>query len=179
MTTGPTSPAIFAAQNTDDAKRKVAAQARLYSDAKTTFNVRIAVISIGAVVSATAALLSADAVRTAIGILCGLVLLVFSVVGTDWEKRQRNQAAAVQEDFDTSIFRLPWNSVDAKKRPSGATTTLTDDSRGNLTSATKPLNATQNATTTLAYGDTAHPGDVTGVTDPRSKTSTSTYTASG
>lgn len=114
----PTSPPIFAAQNTEDAQRKVAAQARLYSDAKTSFNVRLAVIGVLALGSTVAALLAADAARTAIGIVGGLALLLISLVGADIEKRKRLQAAAVQEDFDTSVFRLPWNSVEARQRPS-------------------------------------------------------------
>jgi hypothetical protein len=96
----------------------VAAQARLYSDAKIIFNVRLGVIGSLAVGSAVAALLTADTARTAIGILGGLALLIISLIGADIEKRKRHQAAAVQEDFDTSIFCLPWNSVEAKQRPS-------------------------------------------------------------
>ncbi|MGL5857281.1 MAG: DUF6531 domain-containing protein, partial [Angustibacter sp.] len=59
------------------------------------------------------------------------------------------------------------------------TTTFAYDARGNLTRHVVPLTGTQDATTTFTYGDTAHPGDVTTVTDPRGKDTTLTYTAEG
>jgi len=40
------------------------------------------------------------------------------------------------------------------------------DAAGNITSSTVPLNGTQNALTGFAYADTAHPGDITTITDP-------------
>jgi uncharacterized protein RhaS with RHS repeats len=46
------------------------------------------------------------------------------------------------------------------------TTTYTYDADGNLLSTSRPLTSTgQAATVTLAYGDSAHPGDVTALTD--------------
>ncbi len=113
----PTDPPIFQAQNTPDAQRRVAAQARLYSDTKTLYYARVAAITVLAVASSVAALLTADAARTAIGAGGGILLLVLSVVGGDVEKRRRLQAAAIQEEFDTAIFRIPWNSMEAE-RPS-------------------------------------------------------------
>lgn len=113
----PTDPPIFAAQNTPDAQRRVAGQARLYSDAKVLYIARLAAISLLAVASSVAALLNTDSARTALGAGGGILLLVLSVVGGDVEKRRRLQAAAVQEEFDTGVFRLPWNSMEAQ-RPS-------------------------------------------------------------
>jgi hypothetical protein len=113
----PTSPRIAVAQNTEDAKRKVAAQARLYSDAKVWLNARLALIATLALVSAVAALLAANGARTVIGAGGGVLLLIFSFVGANIEKRQRSLAVAVQEEFDTEIFRLPWNGIELN-RPS-------------------------------------------------------------
>jgi hypothetical protein len=113
----PTDPPIFKAQNTPDAQRRVAAQARLYSDAKALYFGRVAVISVLAVASSTAALLTADAARTALGAGGGILLLALSVVGGDVEKGRRLQAAAIQEEFDTAVFQLQWNSMEAE-RPS-------------------------------------------------------------
>lgn len=113
----PTSPRIFAAQNTADAQRKVAAQARLYSDAKVWLNTRLALIAALALLSAVAALLATNEARTAIGAGGGVLLLIFSFVGSNIEKRQRSLAVAVQEEFDTDIFRLSWNSIELN-RPS-------------------------------------------------------------
>lgn len=115
--TAPTSPAIFAAQNTQDARRKVAAQARLYSEAKRVWGLRVAAVFVLAAASGAAALAAADAARTGIGVGVGVLLLVLSIVGGDVEKRKRLQAAAVQEEFDTGVFRLPWNDLDGA-RPS-------------------------------------------------------------
>jgi RHS repeat-associated protein len=50
--------------------------------------------------------------------------------------------------------------------PLGVTTTMTYDGHGNLTTASRPLSGTTKvATTTFTYGDSAHPGDVTSITD--------------
>lgn len=113
----PTTPAIFAAQNMQDARRRVAAQARLYSDAKRLWAVRVTVIFVLAVASGTAALAATDTTRLVIGVGGGVLLLVLSIVGVDLEKRKRYQAAAVQEEFDTNVFQLPWNDLDGP-RPS-------------------------------------------------------------
>ncbi len=113
----PTTPAICAAQNTQDARRRVAAQARLYSDAKRLWALRVAVVFVLAAASGAAALAAADTARLGIGVGGGVLLLVLSIVGGDLEKRKRRQAAAAQEEFDTNVFRLPWNDLDGA-RPS-------------------------------------------------------------
>jgi hypothetical protein len=118
--TAPTDPSIFEAQNTPDAQRRVAAQARLYSDAKALYFARILAITVLSAASSVAALASADEARTFIGAGGGGVVLVLSLVGGQIEKRRRLQAAAIQEEFDTGVFHLPWNSMEAQ-RPSSIT----------------------------------------------------------
>ncbi len=64
----------------------------------------------------------------------------------------------------------------------GVTTTYTYDSRGNLTSTSTPLagaSPAQNQVTSLTYTDASHPGDVSTMLDPRSKTTTFHYDAAG
>jgi RHS repeat-associated protein len=62
----------------------------------------------------------------------------------------------------------------------GITTTYIYDANGNLLSASRPLAGTgQNATNTLTYGDSSHPGDVTGVTNPDGKTTSYAYDPDG
>lgn len=62
----------------------------------------------------------------------------------------------------------------------GIATTLTYDSHGNLLSVSRPLTASnQTATTSLTYGDFAHPGDVTRVTDPNNHSSSYLYDVNG
>ncbi|HET9656648.1 MAG TPA: RHS repeat-associated core domain-containing protein [Kineosporiaceae bacterium] len=64
--------------------------------------------------------------------------------------------------------------------PSGVATTYTYDTHGNPLTVSRPLTGTASvATTTYAYGDAAHPGDVTSTTDPRGKTTTYTYDSYG
>ncbi len=75
-----------------------------------------------------------------------------------------------------NAFGEPLTVQDAKL----VTTTNTYDTAGNLTSTATPLveQPGQTQTTTYTHGDTAHPGDVTSITDPRSKVSTFTYDTS-
>lgn len=112
-----TTPPIAVAQNTDDAVRKVEAQARLYSDAKSLGAYRLALVLIFAVASSAASLASAATARDVIGIGGGMALLVASVYGAGVEKRKRNLAVAVQESFDVQVFQLPWNELELQ-RPS-------------------------------------------------------------
>ncbi|MGA3117303.1 MAG: RHS repeat-associated core domain-containing protein [Syntrophobacteraceae bacterium] len=58
----------------------------------------------------------------------------------------------------------------------GVKTTFTYTSHGDLASTSRPLSGTsKSAKTTLAYGDSKHPGDITSVTDPTGAKTTFTY----
>jgi RHS repeat-associated protein len=62
------------------------------------------------------------------------------------------------------------------------TTTYTYDSRGNPTAISTPLNGSTPATSRtvgFAYSNSAHPGELSTVTDPRGKISTYTYNTAG
>jgi RHS repeat-associated protein len=64
--------------------------------------------------------------------------------------------------------------------PVGTTIKYAYDSDGNLTSVSRPLTETGSTQTTeLHYGDSAHPGDVTALTDPVGKTWRLTYGENG
>jgi RHS repeat-associated protein len=64
--------------------------------------------------------------------------------------------------------------------PSGVTTTMTYDAHGNLLTKSRPLNGSSAVQrTTYTYGDSAHPGDVTAVTDADGNTWQHTYDANG
>ncbi|MGC2375261.1 MAG: RHS repeat-associated core domain-containing protein [Solirubrobacteraceae bacterium] len=72
------------------------------------------------------------------------------------------------------------NDVLTTTDPLGVTTTNTYDSQGNLLSRARPLSGTSEIqTTTFAYGDASHPGDVTAMTDPEGKEWTYAYDAYG
>jgi hypothetical protein len=111
-----TEPPIEIAQNTLRAKQFVAAQARLYSDAKTIHNWRIVLVFLFAAAGSIASLAIPD-VRPHIGAVAGVVLFVLALLVTGVEKRRRVHAAAIQEEFDTTIFQLPWNGISVD-RPS-------------------------------------------------------------
>jgi RHS repeat-associated protein len=66
--------------------------------------------------------------------------------------------------------------------PMGVTTTFTYDGAGNLLSESTPLVGSSPAvskTISYAYGDASHPGDITGLTDPRGKVWSASYDATG
>jgi RHS repeat-associated protein len=63
-----------------------------------------------------------------------------------------------------------FNEVLTAQDPLLVTTTNGYDNRGNLTSTSRPLTGTsQTCTVTYGYGDSAHPGDVTTMTDANGK----------
>ena len=69
-----------------------------------------------ALLTITTALALPDA-RPVVGSIGGALTFLFSVLGSDREKRRRKEAAFVQEEFDTYVFDLPWNDF-AADRPS-------------------------------------------------------------
>ena len=114
--TQPTVPPIYIAENTDDAQRMVAAQARIYSDAKILFAGRVVAVFVLATGSAVVAI-SFPSLRTLVGGGGGVLLLVASFVVGGVERWLRMRAAATQEQFDTQVFQLPWNGVHADRPP--------------------------------------------------------------
>ncbi|MET8689777.1 S-4TM family putative pore-forming effector [Streptomyces sp. NPDC004732] len=113
-----TNPAITDAQNSVRSLRVLAAQRRLYADAKLIHNVRLTVV-IGAGVIGVALALYFPSARAPIGFGSAVVLLLISIVGSARERRKSKEAAYVQEEFDTGIFQLPWNSVLADRPTNG------------------------------------------------------------
>lgn len=131
MTTGQaTQPRIFEAQNTPDARRLVAAQARIYSDTKIFAGVRLTVV-IGLAVVAAVVAIRFPAQRTLFGVGGGITLLLISFVTGNMEKRLRMIAAATQEEFDTRVFRLDWNGVLVDRPPTARIAKSAHRYRGN------------------------------------------------
>jgi RHS repeat-associated protein len=72
------------------------------------------------------------------------------------------------------------NDLVTTKDPLGVTTTMTYNARGNLLSSSRPLSGSAEVqTTTYAYGDSSHPGDITAMADPAGKTWEYTYDTYG
>jgi len=65
-----------------------------------------------------------------------------------------------------NTFEEPLTVTD----PLGTTTTYSYDASGNLKDISRPLTGSSSTqTTSLSYGDSSHPGDITDVTDPNGK----------
>lgn len=111
MTDGSPTP-ISVAQNTERAQRMLAAQSRLYTDAKHIHDTRVFTVVVLAAASIIAALAFPEA-RAAVGTVGGTITFLWSLFGGASEKRCRKQAAYVQEEFDTYVFGLPWNPIAA------------------------------------------------------------------
>lgn len=102
--------------------------------------------------------------------------------------------AAYDADGDRTSITDPLNRITAwtyndldqvltETDPNGIATTYTYDSAGNPLSVSKPLTGPggviDTATTILGYGDSAHPGDMTQVTDPIGRTTNLVYDGTG
>ena len=84
------------------------------------------------------------------------------------------QRRTTQRSYDS------LNDLTAATDASRVTTTFTYYAVGNLKTDSRPLTgSSQTATTTLTYGDTSHPGDVTQVTDPNNHTTRYAYDVNG
>lgn len=80
----------------------------------------------------------------------------------------------------TTFTYGPFDELTSATDPAGVTTTLDYDANANLLLVSRPLTGTTNVkTTTIGYGDTARPGDITSVTDPTARVSTFAYDAAG
>ncbi|MCX5213151.1 S-4TM family putative pore-forming effector [Kitasatospora sp. NBC_00240] len=104
------SPSIGQAQNSDRSIRLLAAQRRLYADAKLIHNVRISTVLAGGITGVVSAMVFPGQ-RSQIGLIFAVILFSISILGGAREKRKIKEASSVQEEFDTSIFNLPWNSA--------------------------------------------------------------------
>ncbi|TDE33902.1 hypothetical protein E1295_37685 [Nonomuraea mesophila] len=105
-----TAPAIAEAQNKSKYLRMLAAQRQLYSDSKKIYSARIILLVGGTIVAPTAALIVSDW-RAAVGGTFTIVLILIYLIGSVKEKRLNREAAAIQEQFDTSIYQISWNEL--------------------------------------------------------------------
>ncbi|MDP9936854.1 Flp pilus assembly protein TadB [Paenarthrobacter nicotinovorans] len=99
---------IAVAQNTGHSQRLLAAQARLYSDAKGIHDGRVITVVLLAIATVAVALAFPE-VRQAVGAIGGGVTFLWSVLGSTQEKRRRREAVSIQEEFDTHVFGIPRN----------------------------------------------------------------------
>ncbi|MEU8370088.1 S-4TM family putative pore-forming effector [Micromonospora tulbaghiae] len=158
-------PSIAHAQNSERALTLLAAQRRLYSDAKSIQGIRLLITAVGAV-GGVAAALAFSPWRTSIGIITGLVLLSVSVLGGAREKRKIKEASSVQEELDVMLFGLDWNELCAD-RPTATTITTAatrhKSDRSDLRNwypdtgtVPYPMNVLICQNSNLGWGSTAH-----------------------
>lgn len=110
---GSTFNTISTIQNTERAQRLLAAQSRLYTEAKRLHDARVLTVIVLAVITVVAAFVFPPE-RINIGVVGGVITFLWSVLGSRREKHCRQQAAFVQEEFDTYVFDMPWNDLAAE-----------------------------------------------------------------
>lgn len=104
---------VASVQNTEHAQRLLAAQSRLYTDAKRLHDARVLTVVALAVITVAVALAIPQA-RVVVSAVGGSATFLWSVLGGGREKRCRKQAAFMQEEFDTYVFDMPWNAFAAE-----------------------------------------------------------------
>lgn len=117
MTGQYTDPPISVAQNEPEASTLLAAQARLYSDAKRDAALRVVGMAVLGLALSVLSMLQSG--RTAVGTIGGVLLLLANAALMYRERRCTATALSVQETFDCSVFQLPWNDLSVRRRPSG------------------------------------------------------------
>lgn len=132
---------ISTVQNTERAQHLLAAQSRLYTDAKRLHDTRILTVVVLAVITVVAALAFPDG-RIVVGAVGGAVTFLWSVLGGGREKRCRKQAAFVQEEFDTYVFDMPWNAWAAEHPSPTLIAEAAARYRGNRTKDWYPVTGT-------------------------------------
>lgn len=88
----------------------LAAQRALYQQVRVLRRWRTALVGTGAALSCVVALtLARDPVT--VGVSTGATLLVINLTTSGLEKQRKARAAALQEEFDTYVYRMPWNPL--------------------------------------------------------------------
>jgi hypothetical protein len=137
-----TTPAIEDAQNTEQAQRLIAAQARLYSDVKRASATRFYSVLLIAIALCCLSIVKVSDV--AVGTIGGAIVLVLQAVFSWREHQKVSLASSIQEQFDTTVFQLPWNEVLVRQRPNGqdisrAASRYTDDRTRNWYPPTRSI----------------------------------------
>lgn len=94
----------------------LAAQRALYTEVKRLRRLRTGLLATGAAAGMVLALVL-TAARTPVGLVTGLGLLLLGLVASGRERQRWQSAAAVQEEFDTHVLALPWNTLLADRPP--------------------------------------------------------------
>jgi hypothetical protein len=103
-------------QNQPEELSRLAAQRHLYSDAKRIFIVQLVLAGPIAIAWAFAVILHPE-LKSWAALFGVIVALADVILFTPWQKRLRDCAARIQEEFDCNVLDLPWNSIKVGQRP--------------------------------------------------------------
>lgn len=96
--------------------KRLAAQRYLYSRAKCIWCVQVLIVSFAPIIAAAGTAMCED-LRSWGALLCVVSIALDGQI-LEWLKcRDRERAAAIQEDFDCNVLGIPWNAVLAGCRP--------------------------------------------------------------
>jgi hypothetical protein len=110
-----TATTIAEEQNTPGSLELLAAQKRMYSEAKRVHFTRIIAVLL-LEFAAPFVVLARPEWKEGLELTGGLLALVSALVLNGTESDRVKQAATVQEQFDTQLFRLPWNKALAGRK---------------------------------------------------------------
>jgi len=103
-------------QNTDRQLYRLGAQRQLYATAKVIFGWQLVLGCPIAVISAIFVISDPSLKGFAAG--WGILVTLADIFWlTPWQKRLRDSAARIQEEFDCDVLGLPWNELKAGKHP--------------------------------------------------------------
>ncbi len=105
----PSDNSIAGRQNAPWSIQLLAAQRELYSEAKRWRRVRAWSVIVMAMIGVTATILVPELLKVIgpVGAVLGIVQWAISLV----ERHRSQTAASIQEEFDTSVYPLPWNAL--------------------------------------------------------------------
>lgn len=117
MPGSPTTPSIYVAQDDPANQELIHAFRVTYGQVKRRALARLAIVAaVAAALTVVAAL--QDRGQTQVGVITGVVLLVANVSTWFADSRAVGAAVAMQEQFDTNVFGLPWNKYACPHPPS-------------------------------------------------------------
>lgn len=103
-------------QNTERQLQRLGAQRQLYATAKAIFGWQLFFGCPTAVILAI--LVISDPSLKGLAAAWGILITFADIFWlTPWQKRLRDSAAKIQEEFDCDVLKLPWNDLKAGKHP--------------------------------------------------------------
>lgn len=117
MPASPTTPPISVTQDAPANQELLHAFRVLYRDVKRRAFRRLSIVAaVAAALTVVAAL--QDRGQTQVGVITGIVLLAVNISAWFADTRTRGTAVAIQEQFDTAVFDLPWDKYACPQPPS-------------------------------------------------------------